>query len=118
MPVDACINIDVELTLTPEQCARIHMGQRLNVFEQLTDELKDYILNSINHQSPIEDDGIDSKSTVYDIQSHTSDQAESDQAQQFEIPVDIRLVDEEGQFLGLGAVSLNGRLQPKKLIQR
>lgn len=118
MPIDACINIDVELTLTPEQCARIHMGQRLNVFEQLTDELKDYILNSINHQSPIEDDGIDSKSTVYDIQSHTSDQAESDQSQQFVTPVDIRLIDEEGQFLGLGAVSLNGRLQPKKLIQR
>ena len=34
-----------------------------------------------------------------------------------EMPVDIRLVDEQGQFIGLGAVSLNGRLQPKKLIQ-
>src|SRR5690606_39316915 len=34
-----------------------------------------------------------------------------------EMPVDIRLIDEQGQFIGLGAVSLNGRLQPKKLIQ-
>jgi tRNA pseudouridine55 synthase len=35
-----------------------------------------------------------------------------------EIPIDIRLLDGQGEFLGLGSVSLNGRLQPKKLIQR
>ena len=35
----------------------------------------------------------------------------------YEIPADIRLTNEQGQFIGLGALSLNGRLQPKKLIQ-
>ena len=34
-----------------------------------------------------------------------------------EIGVDIRLINEQKEFIGLGSVSLNGRLQPKKLIQ-
>lgn len=112
MPVDACINIEAEMVLTVEQCERIHMGQRLNVFEQLTYSLRDYISTSISHQSSVSEND--------DIQLD-SDIVSSDDDQQpliHEIPVDIRLINQQGQFLGLGAVSLNGRLQPKKLIQR
>ena len=112
MPVDACINIEAEMVLTVEQCERIHMGQRLNVFEQLTDSLRDYISTSISHQSSVSENN--------DIQLD-SDMVSSDDDQQpliHEIPADIRLINQQGQFLGLGAVSLNGRLQPKKLIQR
>ncbi len=112
MPVDACINIEAEMVLTFEQCERIHMGQRLNVFEQLTDSLRDYISTSISHQSSVSENN----DTQLD-----SDMVSSDDDQQpliHEIPVDIRLINQQGQFLGLGAVSLNGRLQPKKLIQR
>ena len=112
MPVDACINIDAEMVLTVEQCERIHMGQRLNVFEQLTDSLRDYISTSISHQSSVSEND--------DIQLD-SDMVSSDDDQQpliHEIPADIRLINQQGHFLGLGAVSLNGRLQPKKLIQR
>ena len=112
MPVDACINIEAEMVLTVEQCERIHMGQRLNVFEQLTDSLRDYISTSISHQSSVSENN----DTQLD-----SDMVSSDDDQQpliHEIPADIRLINQQGQFLGLGAVSLNGRLQPKKLIQR
>lgn len=112
MPVDACINIEAEMVLTFEQCERIHMGQRLNVFEQLTDSLRDYISTSISHQSSVSENN----DTQLD-----SDMVSSEDDQQpliHEIPVDIRLINQQGQFLGLGAVSLNGRLQPKKLIQR
>lgn len=119
MPVDACIDIDAELTLTAEQCTRIHMGQRLNVFEQLTDELKNYVSDNIDSQPFIDIDEADSQlvDSVRDVdQDFVKD--ESNKTQRFEIPVDIRLINENGEFLGLGAVSLNGRLQPKKLIQR
>lgn len=112
MPVDACINIEAEMVLTFEQCERVHMGQRLNVFEQLTDSLRDYISTSISHQSSVSENN----DTQLD-----SDMVSSEDDQQpliHEIPVDIRLINQQGQFLGLGAVSLNGRLQPKKLIQR
>ena len=112
MPVDACINIEAEMVLTFEQCERIHMGQRLNVFEQLTDSLRDYISTSISHQSSVSEND--------DIQLD-SDIVSSDDDQQpliHEIPADIRLINQQGQFLGLGAVSLIGRFQPKKLIQR
>ena len=33
-----------------------------------------------------------------------------------EQPVDIRLINEQNIFIGLGSLSLNGRLQPKKII--
>lgn len=119
MPVDACVDIGATLMLTAEQCTRIHMGQRLNVFEQLTDELKNYVLDSINSQSFLESDEADLQSSSANTEiPQESDKTESQKLEQFEIPVDIRLIDEESQFLGLGAVSLNGRLQPKKLIQR
>lgn len=112
LPIDACVDIKAELILSAEQCARVHMGQRLNVFEQLTDSLRDYISTSISHQS--------SMSEISDIQLDSDDVSTDDDQQPLahEIAVDIRLLDEHGQFIGLGAVSLNGRLQPKKLIQR
>lgn len=119
MPVDACVDIGATLMLTAEQCTRIHMGQRLNVFEQLTDELRNYVLDIINSQSFSEIDEADLQSSDANTEiPQESDKTESQKLEQFEIPVDIRLIDEKGQFLGLGAVSLNGRLQPKKLIQR
>lgn len=92
LPVDACISIDAVLPLNAAQCDRVRQGQRLNVFDQLTDVLQDYITTHMN----------------------TADDAES--LLEHERPVDVRLLDERGQFIGLGAVSLNGRLQPKKLI--
>ena len=101
MPVDACIGIDATLLLISEQCTRIHMGQRLNVSDQLTDGLKEYISEKVNEQLLRDKD-----------EDHKEPQTEH------EIPIDIRLINEEGEFLGLGAISLNGRLQPKKLIQR
>ena len=99
--VDACLTLDTELSLTAEQCARVHMGQRLNVTEQLTDDIRSYITTAIEQQH-YENDG---------------DKEDSETLLPHEMPVDIRLIDEQGQFIGLGAVSLNGRLQPKKLIQ-
>lgn len=101
LPVDACIILDTELALTTEQCARVHMGQRLNVTEQLTDDIRSYITTAIEQQQ-YQNDG---------------NKEDSETLLPHEIPVDIRLIDEQGQFIGLGAVSLNGRLQPKKLIQ-
>ncbi len=106
LPIDACINIGAELTLDSEQCERIKMGQRLNVIDQLTPTLQHYISSNIQ-QNIQKTDGLD-----FVLQD------ESNSIPEYELPVDIRLLDENGQFLGLGAVSLNGRLQPKKLIQR
>lgn len=122
MSVDACIDIEAELTLRTEQCTRIHMGQRLNVFEQLTEYLKSYMSDRVDSQSFIDIDDNSDKSTRSNISIDDDSDAENTSHDtkplRHEIPVDIRLVDEDGQFLGLGAVSLNGRLQPKKLIQR
>lgn len=112
LAIDACVDIEAELTLTTEQYTRVHMGQRLNVFEQLTDNLRDYISDSVRRQSFILENN--------DNQSENSTVSSNDEQQPLahEIAVDIRLLDTQGQFMGLGAVSLNGRLQPKKLIQR
>lgn len=116
LPIDACIDIDAELTLTEEQCARVHMGQRLNVFDELTGKLKEYVTNMVSDQL--------SKNSSVDINDDASTHSKADtgldepQLLEHEIPVDIRLLNEQGEFLGLGSVSLNGRLQPKKLIQR
>ena len=116
MPVDACINIDAEMILTAEQCTRIHMGQRLNVFEQLTDDIRDYIADNIDSESWANQDIAFRQQAV--SETDDSEQLTDTKPLKHEIPVDIRLINEDGQFLGLGAVSLNGRLQPKKLIQR
>ena len=115
LPVDACIDIDAELILTEEQCARVHMGQRLNVSDSLTGKLRDYVASNAAYQ--ISNASEAETSTVgSDICNEGS--ISISQPLEHEIPIDIRLLSEQGEFLGLGAVSLNGRLQPKKLIQR
>lgn len=91
LAVDACIDIDAELMLSSEQCERLRLGQRLNVIEQIDESLQHYIANNL------------SKSV-------------DDPTPDYELPVDIKLVNEQGNFIGLGAISLNGRLQPKKMI--
>ena len=115
LPVDACVNIDAELILTEGQCARVHMGQRLNVSDSLTGKLRDYVASNAAYQ--ISNASEAETSTVgSDICNEGS--IDISQPLEHEIPIDIRLLSEQGEFLGLGAVSLNGRLQPKKLIQR
>lgn len=111
LPVDACIDINAELTLSSEQCERVQMGQRLNVIDQLTNDLQSYITSAIEQHLSTSNKNAAVNQNVEDDND--------DNAQQLlhEIPVDIRLIDEHGTFIGLGAVSLNGRLQPKKLIQ-
>ena len=110
LPVDACITLDAKLTLTAEQGVRVHMGQRLNVFEQLTEDLQKYISTTIEQQR---------SNTENNAMRKAADDRKEDYETLLphELPVDIRLINEQGQFMGLGAVSLNGRLQPKKLIQ-
>ncbi len=110
LAVDACVNITAELILNSEQCERIKMGQRLNVIDQLTPMLQEYITSHI--QRHIQQDKLQA------VDGDGVLKNEDNGMQEYEIPVDIRLVNENSQFLGLGAISLNGRLQPKKLIQR
>jgi tRNA pseudouridine55 synthase len=114
LPIDACVNIAAELRLNPVQCERIKMGQRLNVFEQITPALQQYILSGIQQQN-LPDDVLQVKDTP---QANDAMPDDDPHHATYELPVDIRLIDADGQFLGLGGVSLNGRLQPKKLIQR
>jgi tRNA pseudouridine55 synthase len=92
------------------------MGQRLNVFEQLTDDIRTYIADNIDSESLENNDVAINQQFISEIDD--SEQLTDTKLLKHEIPVDIRLINEDGQFLGLGAVSLNGRLQPKKLIQR
>ena len=91
--IDACINNVATLAVTEAQCERLHMGQRLNVYEQLDDTLIQYLKESL---------------TKDDQQDLGDDR----------LSCDIKLVTAEGSFLGLGELELNGRLQPKKMIQR
>lgn len=110
LPIDACVDIEPKLTLDAEQCARVRQGQRLNVINQLTDSLQHYISTTVAQELTAAENT--------NQQSSTTDEETADsQPVLHEVPVDIRLIDEKGQFIGLGAVSLNGRLQPKKLIQ-
>ena len=110
LAVDACVNINAELMLSAEQYERVKMGQRLNVFDQLTDDLQSYIASAIEQQSS-PDKNSDNQQNIDDINNDIEPPLLN------EIAVDICLINEQGQFIGLGAVSLNGRLQPKKLIQ-
>ena len=110
LPVDACIDINAELTLSLEQCERVQMGQRLNVIDQLNAELQRYITTAVEQQL-IADENTVNHQDVNDG-NHVKEQQLA-----HEIGVDIRLINEQKEFIGLGSVSLNGRLQPKKLIQ-
>lgn len=118
LPVDACVNIEPKLVLTAEQCERVRLGQRLNVFDQLVGTLNDYITEAVEQN-------LDSSKLVNDKDDNvlknnhagnTMNQSDEEPVLMHEIPVDVRLFDEQGQFIGLGAVSLNGRLQPKKIV--
>lgn len=115
LSIDACVNIKAELTLTSEQCTRAKLGQRLNVFDQLTDTLKNYISDVIEQNLATNKLAADSDDSI-DQDSHSIRQRNEEPLLMHEIPVDIRLFNEQAQFIGLGAVSLNGRLQPKKII--
>lgn len=90
LDIDACISGVASLTVSDEQCDRLMMGQRLNVRDQLDATLLDYLKA-----------GLINKDSEAELNS-----------------CDIKLVDTEGKFLGLGQLELNGRLQPKKMIQR
>lgn len=109
LPIDACVDIEPKLTLDAEQCARVRQGQRLNVVNQLTDSLQHYISTTVAQELATAENTNQQSITTDEETAHN-------QPVLHEMPVDIRLVDEKGQFIGLGAVSLNGRLQPKKLI--
>lgn len=102
LAIDACIDIAAELPLTTEQCKRVRLGQRLNVSEQISESLRRYISQTV---------------TLAKQKGYQADSQELKvQTPEYELPVDIKLIDEQGQFVGLGALSLNGRLQPKKII--
>lgn len=90
LDIDACISGVASLTVSDEQCERLLMGQRLNVRNQLDSSLIDYLKAGL-----------------------TNKEAEADHSSR-----DIKLVNVEGKFLGLGQLEPNGRLQPKKMIQR
>ena len=96
--------------MSAEQYERVQMGQRLNVFEQLTDDLQSYIASAIEQKSST-DESNDEQRNI------NKNESNKEIPLLHEIAVDICLINEQGQFIGLGAVSLNGRLQPKKLIQ-
>ncbi|WP_350561824.1 tRNA pseudouridine(55) synthase TruB [Psychrobacter sp. CAL346-MNA-CIBAN-0220] len=110
LPVDACVNIEAELILTVAQCTRVRQGQRLNVFDQLTATLQDYILNTLQTML------VEKEAATVTQNPDDDNRDSSEPLLEHEQPVDIRLINEQGQFIGLGAVSLNGRLQPKKII--
>jgi len=93
LPLEACIEIDRELILSEEQCARLQQGQRLNVYAQMDDTLKVEL-------------------SAQAVKNNNDSESNS------EPTLDIKLVNEAKNFIGLGAISASGRLQPKKLIQR
>lgn len=93
--IDACISGVSSLVVTDEQCQRLLMGQRLNVKPQL-----------------------DAALTAYLIQQLAKDQGSDKEVTEAERSCDIKLFNAEGVFLGLGQLQLNGRLQPKKMVQR
>ncbi|WP_440454763.1 tRNA pseudouridine(55) synthase TruB [Psychrobacter sp. ASPA161_9] len=118
LSVDVCVNIEPELILTTEQCERVRLGQRLNVFDQLVGTLNDYITEAVEQNLASSKLANDKDDNVLkdNHTDNTVNQSAEESVLMHEIPVDVRLVDEQGQFIGLGAVSLNGRLQPKKIV--
>lgn len=93
--IDACISGVSSLVVTDEQCQRLLMGQRLNVKPQLDEALIEYLTTQLAKGESLD-----------------TEEAEAERS------CDIRLFNSEGAFLGLGQLQLNGRLQPKKMIQR
>lgn len=93
--IDACISGVSSLVVSDEQCQRLLMGQRLNVKPQLDEALTAYLVKELAKGQALE-----------------SESAETERS------CDIKLFNDAGDFLGLGQLQLNGRLQPKKMIQR
>ena len=102
LAIDACVDIAAELILTAEQCERMRLGQRLNVYDQITEPLQCYLTTVLDEK------GIESE--------YCPLSGEEEPMLRHEQPVDIRLINEQNIFIGLGSLSLNGRLQPKKII--
>ena len=88
LPLDACIDMDRQLSLTEAECARLQQGQRLNVYPYMDTALKSALTEAVSNDE-------DTEPTL-----------------------DIKLSNEHGEFIGLGSIGASGRLQPKKLIQR
>lgn len=96
---DACVAHLPALTLTDQQWQRVKVGQRLNVQAQLDQVLRDYL-----------------QSTVIAPNNSPTLPAIGSQAEDSTATVDIRLLNSQGQFIGLASLGVNGRLQPKKII--
>ncbi|WP_230658712.1 tRNA pseudouridine(55) synthase TruB [Psychrobacter sp. I-STPA10] len=95
LPSDACIEDVPTLTLSSEQCERLRLGQRLNVIAQMNTDIDQYL----SAQNKLV--------TIEKAKSQTDDS---------QLAYDIRLLNEAGEFVGLGALSRSGRLQPKKML--
>ena len=95
LPLDACINDLPIIQLSETQCERLRLGQRLNVSTQIDAILRNYLQMQTKEQQS------DESSQKMDDQSHS---------------YDVRLINEEQEFVGLGSLSEQGRLQPKKMI--
>ncbi|GAA0323691.1 tRNA pseudouridine(55) synthase TruB [Psychrobacter aestuarii] len=87
LPLDACIEMDRQLTLSEAESLRLQQGQRLNVY-------------------PLMGNGLKSELAALSSNDDT------------EPTLDIKLINEAGEFIGLGMIAASGRLQPKKMIQR
>ena len=94
LPTDACIENIPTLTLSSEQCERLRLGQRLNVSAQLDADIRQYLMTQSN-------------ADVMGVVKENADSA---------LAYDIRLLNEANEFVGLGALSASGRLQPKKML--
>ena len=109
LSVDACIDDLPVLILTDEQVQRVRVGQRLNVYEQLTPSVIDYL--SIEASTNDSDAAISANTDV------TINPDTTGMNNQIELPAkDIRLTDSDNTFVGLATLSINGRLQPKKIL--
>ncbi|WP_227430223.1 tRNA pseudouridine(55) synthase TruB [Psychrobacter sp. I-STPA6b] len=100
LPVDACIENVPSITLPTEACERLYLGQRLNVLEHMDEEVKSYLMQKASQST-----------------QHISQQTEQQKQKIHSDAYDIRILNHKGIFVGLGALSSNGRLQPKKMVQ-
>lgn len=88
---DVCLGQMPTLVLTEADCQRLRLGQRLNIKSLITTELEAEL----------------KKQTLAEF----SDDRDSENH-----PLDVRLYQDDQQFVGLGVLSRNGRLQPKKML--
>lgn len=108
LAVDACVTDLPTLSLDDEQWQRVRMGQRLNVYPQLTPELQQYLSepNALLDQSAHHHDDVVSDGNSIIPNAGLSDKPSKD----------IRLINSQGDFIGLAQLNSTGRLQPKKII--